>query len=348
MFITSALLALLAATSIGANVPRAAPRTTEDGPFQYIPANATVDDNDFYIKPSKTVTSAYYTDSQKINPADIPKEYQPRAIDIPFTMLLLGRLNLFKSGFNSFNRAFSTVWAPGQNDRASNSACGIPDNAYNGTKVAIHPYWLKYAPEDLGLSRYCMQDVCVSIWNETGANAGGATDIMGKVTDICSTDPKDPSYCATPADIMIDRISAYRLYHESPRGPREAAALKTGNQYPHKVWWFFSKCFQDGLLHPGYNHTSNWFASQPLMNNWEGFGIPASQRQQANNQASYPKASPPLPQYQDGGWKTQDDERAKLRFPIEDHWKPNDPVPQWCPVAGGRANLGKPPGPCPT
>lgn len=33
----------------------------------------------------------------------------------------------------------------GGTDSATQSACGIPDNAFSISKVAIHPYFLKYA-----------------------------------------------------------------------------------------------------------------------------------------------------------------------------------------------------------
>ena len=36
----------------------------------------------------------------------------------------------------------------GEADSANQSACGIPDNVYRDSKVAIHPYWLKYAGLD--------------------------------------------------------------------------------------------------------------------------------------------------------------------------------------------------------
>ena len=41
----------------------------------------------------------------------------------------------------------NTPATPTQNgiDSANQSACGIPDNAFSGSKVAIHPYFLKYA-----------------------------------------------------------------------------------------------------------------------------------------------------------------------------------------------------------
>ena len=37
-------------------------------------------------------------------------------------------------------------------DDPKQSACGIPHNAYWLSHVAIHPYWLKYAP----LDRLCL------------------------------------------------------------------------------------------------------------------------------------------------------------------------------------------------
>ena len=38
------------------------------------------------------------------------------------------------------------LWLPqGGTDSAQQSACGIPDNAFTISKVAIHPYFLKYA-----------------------------------------------------------------------------------------------------------------------------------------------------------------------------------------------------------
>ena len=35
----------------------------------------------------------------------------------------------------------------------SHSACGIPDNALDQNKAAIHPYWLKYAGLDRQFSK---------------------------------------------------------------------------------------------------------------------------------------------------------------------------------------------------
>ena len=65
--------------------------------------------------------------------------------------------------------------------------------------------------------------------------------MMLKVTDICSTDPNDPTHCATPADIKIDRTKA-RIWDNvpNPEDPRIS-----GDQFPDKIWWFFMKCWDD-------------------------------------------------------------------------------------------------------
>ena len=323
-----------------------ASRPTWDGPFRNVPIHAKADNT--YFTPPGPVTSRYYLHESNQSRASITAVYQARPHDIPFTALVRGKLNFFKNHFNSNpSAALTNVWAPNNNDRASNSACGIPDNAYNGSKVAIHPYWLKYVPKgifDSPLERMCGQDVCISVWNETGFKEG-KTDVMVKVTDICSTDPKDPSYCADPSEIMIDRIKGYQLYHwtNKTKGGPEDKALRTGAQYPHPVWWFFSKCFQDGLVHKGYNHTDNWFANPPLPNNWNNFSIPASVDQHKNNQNAYKKAK--LPLYEMGGWLTTEEKRIKARFDVLADWKKDGEKSEvkWCPVAGGEAKFGKPP-----
>jgi len=67
-----------------------------------------------------------------------------------------------------------------------------------------------------------------------------------KVTDICSTNPADPTYCATPVDIKIDRIKAQLLYSNvKDQSAEQKQALKSGTRYPGKVYWFFSKCWDD-------------------------------------------------------------------------------------------------------
>ena len=66
---------------------------------------------------------------------------------------------------------------------------------------------------------------------------------MLKVTDICSTDPSDPTHCETPADIKLVRNKMGIMQHL----PDGADQLK-GDQYPDKIWWFFAKCWGDVWL----------------------------------------------------------------------------------------------------
>ena len=89
------------------------------------------------------------------------------------------------------------------------------------------------------------------------------------------------------------------------------------------------QCWDDGLLQPEYNHSSNWFANPPLPNNL-GWSEVAMTEQQANNAISYPQHG--LPTYQDGALK-QPAERPGLLFDYTKDWKPGTPDPEWCPVA---------------
>lgn len=182
--------------------------------------------------------------------------------------------------------------------------------------------------------------------NETGySNA----DVMLKVTDICSTNPQDPTYCATPVDLKIDRIEADLLFHLDNRTTEENTALKNGTGYPKPVWWVFTKCWDDvtaffslspiinffpdvdsqGLVQPAYKTTKNWFANPPLPNNynWNNYAIVS----QANaNKASYPAAD--LPSYKLGAYKTGGERTAAI-FNYTKAWKAGDKDPIWCPVA---------------
>ena len=84
-----------------------------------------------------------------------------------------------------------------------------------------------------------MQDVCISFWKEDGSS-----DMMLKVTDICSTDPSDPTYCATPNDIKIDRAKA-QVWLGHGAEPLSSVAELQGNTCPEKTYWFFMKCWAD-------------------------------------------------------------------------------------------------------
>ena len=156
----------------------------------------------------------------------VPGIYGARDIDLPFYRLYHGNLKFFPPGqLNTPDKGTDVGLNAGGVDDANQTACGIPDNAFAPSKVAIHPYFLKYAD----LSRYCEQDVCISFWKEDGSS-----DMMLKVMDICSTDPTDPTHCATPMDIKIDRSKAEVM--------EKLSAVPGGDTYPEPVWWlvFFS------------------------------------------------------------------------------------------------------------
>ena len=56
-----------------------------------------------------------------------------------------GNLKLFPAGQLNSPSTDHDLWQPQGQDSATQSACGIPDNAFSISKVAIHPYFLKYA-----------------------------------------------------------------------------------------------------------------------------------------------------------------------------------------------------------
>ena len=56
-----------------------------------------------------------------------------------------GNLKLFPAGQLNSPSTDHDLWQPEGQDSATQSACGIPDNAFSISKVAIHPYFLKYA-----------------------------------------------------------------------------------------------------------------------------------------------------------------------------------------------------------
>ncbi|MCJ1366320.1 hypothetical protein MMC16_005448 [Acarospora aff. strigata] len=244
-----------------------------------------------------------------------PAVYGARPIDLPFNRLYHGNIKFFPTGQLNTPDKDTDAWGSA-NDNAEQSACGIPDNAFYNAKVAIHPYFLKYA----GLDRYCMQDVCISFWKEDGTS-----DMMLKVTDICSTDPNDPTHCATPADIKIDRAKA-KVMQGLSSDPK-------GNQYPEKVWWFFMKCWADGLAQPAYQSPSNWFTTPALPNNLK-WAQDSATKQYSNNQVAY--AAKGWPTYPNGAYNPKRD--SETSPPISD-WVPGQ-EPAWSPIAGGKGFSG--------
>lgn len=210
-----------------------------------------------------------------------------------------------------------------------------------------------------------MQDVCISFWRNDGS-----ADMIVKVTDICSTDPSDPSYCATPADIKVTKSKAFVMegFAGQPGATIENTPQFQGAQYPDQIWWFFTKCWADvcrasftpfpqsrsrfdvnyernfqrpSELTPLYKATvqtsygDNWFAQPPLPNNLKAAQDNAFQ-QMLNNQQSYPAKG--WAQYPNGGYNPERD--ASTSPPISD-WAPGQPDPAWTPIAGGKGYSGK-------
>lgn len=235
----SSILALLGVTSIA--VARIIPRQDpHDAAFQHVPSIAQPD-NSFH-----TAAPPLPSGMPPNSPEEGPAVYGARSIDLPFGRLQHGKMKFFGAGELNSPTGKSDLWTPGQNDFANQTACGIPDNAFQISKVAIHPYWLKYAP----LERYCMQDVCISFWNEH-AEKGKQSDMMLKVMDVCSTDPNDPTHCATPYDIKIDRSKAQIMHHMGGPGKKwEDNPALNGDEFgAGGTWWFFMKCWADVRRH---------------------------------------------------------------------------------------------------
>lgn len=73
--------------------------------------------------------------------------YGARSIDLPFNRLYHGNMKFFPTGQLNTPDKNTDTWGSAY-DNAEQSACGIPDNAFSISKVAIHPYFLKYAGLD--------------------------------------------------------------------------------------------------------------------------------------------------------------------------------------------------------
>ena len=74
-----------------------------------------------------------------------PDVYGALPVDLPFGRLFHGNANFFSKGQYNTPDGITDKWVPDGTDSATQSACGIPDNAFSISKVAIHPYFLKYA-----------------------------------------------------------------------------------------------------------------------------------------------------------------------------------------------------------
>ena len=109
-----------------------------DPAFQSIPVNGMTDNTCSNGKPILIGEPDQTTET----PPDV---YGARSVDLPFGRLYHGSMKFFAQGEYNSPDGITDQWAPGVNDFANQSACGIPDNAFYNSKVAIHPYFLKYA-----------------------------------------------------------------------------------------------------------------------------------------------------------------------------------------------------------
>ena len=82
-----------------------------------------------------------------------------------------------------------------------------------------------------------MQDVCVSFWPE----GEFTNDMIAKVTDICSIDPNDPSHCASPTDIKVDRAKVQVMYDIPVPGSANVALQ--ADKYIKGTYWHLTKCW---------------------------------------------------------------------------------------------------------
>lgn len=133
MLITRFFCSLLSLAMLGgtAIIPRADPL------LQEIPAGKA--DNTFNVGKSQLRTLPGHVE-------DIPPAvYGSRSIDLPFGRLYHGNMTFFRKGQLNTPNGILDDFRPGENDFANQSAFGIPDNAFWTSKVAIHPYFLKYA-----------------------------------------------------------------------------------------------------------------------------------------------------------------------------------------------------------
>ncbi|KAI4249430.1 MAG: hypothetical protein L6R42_008995, partial [Xanthoria sp. 1 TBL-2021] len=294
-----------------------------DPPFQQVPRSAKAD-NSFHVATQGLKQIGMPPDGEEVQPT----VYGARSIDLPFGRLQHGKMKFFEAGELNTPTGRTDVWEPGKHDSAKQSACGIPDSAYQVSKVAIHPYWLKFAP----LERYCMQDACISFWNEE-TEQGKQSDMMLKITDICSTDPNDPTACLTPYDIKIDRSKARIMQKMNMPGMpewEEQEALNGTEFKGGKTWWFFMKCWADGTVQPAYKSPDNWF-STPFLESNVKWAQKAQTDQVDNNKVSYAEKGWQV--YPNGAYRM--DRNTETAPPLED-WKEGMPDPEWCPVAGGK------------
>ncbi|KAL8856680.1 MAG: hypothetical protein Q9178_006747 [Gyalolechia marmorata] len=245
---------------------------------------------------------------------------------IPFSRANRGKLLFYGKGEGNTPDGVTDRWLDqGGVDDPKQSACGIPHNAYSISHVAIHPYWLKYA----NLDRYCRPDICISFWDEQWK-----TDMMLKVTDICSTDPNKPNSCRQPGDIKIDRTKA-KIWSGQGGDPREAKNIPglDGDAWRSPTIWFFRHCWADGMMQDAYDHNGNWFARPKFYNNL-GQTMDFATGRYRINQVRFPENQ----RHNNCAYNTSC--QGNNIEPYRD-WNPSDPEPQWQPICGGKGFSGK-------
>ncbi|KAI9726324.1 MAG: hypothetical protein M1828_001598 [Chrysothrix sp. TS-e1954] len=312
--------------------------------WQFIPPGQNKTDNTYADTSVPKLNSEPDKDDSAVDPI-----YGVHDTDIHMGRLHLGHVKFFAAGQLNSPTNSTDAWGPNVIDFANQSACGIPDAAFSISKVAIHPYHLKYAPDNLGLSRmstmsitsysssvtnarkgFCMQDVSVAI-----IRADWQSDMIMKVTDVCCTDTSDPSCCHDPTEIKVDRTKMQILYGYG--GPPwntfpelAGTQLLDASKAPVQANWFFTKSWDDSLVQPAYRN--NWWADPPLQNNEQ---VDADAQQVKNNANTYPQRcfsdGSCLQPYPLSGYNSN-----RHPWNITD-WDPNNPIdnPAWAPVGGG-------------
>ena len=120
----------------------------DDIGWQPIPSAQPKPDNTYADKSIPQLMTEPPIDDTDVNPV-----YGVHPTDIHMGRLHFGAVKFFGPGQLNTPDGWTDDFQQNVNDYANQSACGIPDNAFYISKVAIHPYHLKYAPEGLGLSR---------------------------------------------------------------------------------------------------------------------------------------------------------------------------------------------------
>lgn len=299
------------------------------------------------------------------NSAPVPEIFNARDIDIPFRRLQQGKLMYFQEGELNQPGQITDILSPDQYDFANQSACGIPDSAFFQSKVAIHPYWLKYAPDGLGLNRrhdLLFPPLSLPNWSELHHVQLNpfpfACVIKGMPADLEAHQLKQTGYCMQDVCInfirndwqndMINKVTDICCTDvNDPSCCHTPNDIKIDRTKALVLYGYSGKQPKDvpALSGAKYPEPANWIFSkcwaeaivQPAYadNWWSDPLMPADQKwqaqqdtaQHANNQQTYPAKG--WATYPMGGYMGRDPQS------ITD-WQQGDPTPPWTPVAGGK------------